>query len=87
MAVTLRLARHGSTHKPFYHVVAADHRKRRDGRFIEKLGYYDPNKSPSVIELKADCVQHWYKMGAQLSPTVAKLIKAKQIELSRAPAK
>lgn len=85
MAVHVRLQRHGSIHRPFYHVVAADHRKKRDGRFIEKLGYYDPNKEPSQIELKTDRVQYWYAKGAQLSETVAKLAKIQKIELSRKP--
>ena len=66
MALTLRLQRHGSTHRPFYHLVAADSRSPRDGRFIEKLGYYDPNQEPSVIEMKEDRVQYWYQNGAQL---------------------
>lgn len=83
MAVTLRLARHGSTHRPFYHVVAADSRKARNGRYLEKLGYYDPNANPSVIELKEDRVQHWYGNGATLSPTVSKLLKVKSVKLTR----
>ena len=83
MAVRLRLARHGCTHRPFYHVVAADQRKARNGRFIEKVGYYDPNHNPSQIEVKEDRLQYWYERGAELSPTVAKLLKAKKIELSR----
>ena len=87
MAVTLRLARHGSTHRPFYHVVAADSRKARDGRYLEKLGYYDPNKEPSIIELKEDRVQHWFGNGATVSPTVSKLLKIKNVELKRNGAK
>ncbi len=87
MAVHLRLQRHGGKHRPFYHVVATDHRNARDGRFLEKLGYYDPASELSTIELKADRVQFWYANGAQLSPTVAKLTKIKKIELKRAGAK
>lgn len=85
MAVHVRLQRHGSIHRPFYHVVAADHRKARNGRFIEKLGYYDPNKEPSQIVLKPERVQYWYSKGAQLSDTVKKLAKLEKIELSRKP--
>ena len=70
MALTLRLQRHGSTHKPFYHIVATDSRRPRNGRFIEKLGYYDPNQEPSVMEVKEDRVQYWYSNGAQLSTAV-----------------
>lgn len=85
MAVHIRLARHGSTHTPFYHVVAADHKMRRDGgRFIEKLGTYDPNHDPSLIELKEERVRFWYERGAQLSDTVAKLLKVKNIKVARA---
>ncbi len=83
MAVSIRLQRHGSTHKPFYHIVAADSRAPRDGRFIEKLGYYDPNTQPSVIEVKTERLQHWYGVGAQLSSTTAKLFRNKKIVLER----
>ena len=83
MAVHIRLQRKGNTNRPFYHVVAADHRARRDGRFLEKLGYYDPSTEPSTIELKGERLQHWYSQGAQLSETVAQIAKVKQIALSR----
>lgn len=83
MGVQIRLARRGSTHRPFYHIVAADKRAPRDGRFIEKLGYYDPNQQPSLINIKADRVQHWYKQGAQLTEIAQKLVKISKIELSR----
>lgn len=83
MAVHIRLQRRGSTHRPFYHMVATDQRNPRDGRFIEKLGYYDPKTEPSTIELKGERIQHWYAKGAQLSTTAAKLVKIKEIPLSR----
>jgi small subunit ribosomal protein S16 len=83
MAVVVRLARHGTRNRPFYHVVAADHRMRRDGRFIEKLGIYDPNQNPSFFECKEDRVQFWYGQGAELSATVAKLLKIKKISIAR----
>lgn len=83
MAVHIRLQRKGTTNRSFYHVVAADHRCRRDGRFIEKLGYYDPNTEPSTLELKSDRVQHWYSKGAVLSSTVQALAKIKKIALKR----
>jgi small subunit ribosomal protein S16 len=86
MAVHIRLQRKGTTHRPFYHVVAADQRSPRDGRFIEKLGYYDPAAEPSVIELKVDRLEHWYAQGAQLTDACSKLVKAKKINLSRKPA-
>lgn len=83
MAVHVRLSRHGTRNRPFYHVVATDHRMRRDGRFIEKLGVYDPNAEPSFIDVKEDRIRHWYENGAQLSDTVAKLLKVKNIKLER----
>lgn len=86
MAVHIRLQRRGSTHKPFYHVVVADSRSCRDGKFIEKLGYYDPKAEPSIVEIKADRLAHWYQRGAQLSETCHKLAKIKKIALSRKPA-
>ena len=85
MAVHIRLQRKGATHRPFYHVVATDSRNPRDGRFIEKLGYYDPNHNPSTIELREDRLQHWYSRGAQLTTQCAKLAKIKKINLSRRP--
>jgi len=85
MAVHLRLQRHGNTHRPFYHVVATDHRAARDGRFIEKLGIYDPNCEPSMIELKPERIQFWYSRGAQLSSAVAKLVRNKKVNLKRKP--
>lgn len=83
MSVTLRLARHGAIHRPFYHLVAADHRKARNGRFIEKLGYYDPQQEPAQFEFNAERIQFWYGQGAEVSTTVAKLLKVKQIKLER----
>ena len=83
MAVSIRLQRRGSTHRPFYHIVAADSRAPRDGRYIERLGYYDPKAEPSVIEIKEERLQHWFKNGAQLSETTEKLAKLKNIELAR----
>jgi small subunit ribosomal protein S16 len=83
MAVHIRLQRHGSHNRPFYHVVATDHKSARNGKFLEKLGYYDPKISPSVIELKADRMQEWFGKGAVLSNTVAKLVKLKKLELKR----
>ena len=53
MAVKIRLQRHGKKGKPFYHIVAADARAKRDGRFIEKIGTYNPNTNPATIDLHA----------------------------------
>lgn len=83
MAVHLRLSRHGTKNRPFYHLVAQDHKMRRDGRFIEKLGTYDPSFEESHIELKEDRIRFWYERGAQLSSTVSNLLKVKNIKLER----
>jgi len=75
MAVVLRLSRAGTHKAPFYHVVATDSRKPRDGRYLEDVGLYDPTMTPVRLELKAERVEHWLKAGARPSPTVAMLIK------------
>ena len=84
MAVRLRLARRGAKKSPFYHVVATDSRNPRDGRFNEEIGTYDPNHKPARIHLKQDRLEHWLKMGARPSATVAQIIK--QAKKSAAPA-
>lgn len=75
--VVVRLTRGGSKKRPFYNVVAADSRNRRDGRFIERLGFYNPlaGDGQEGIRLAMDRVQYWKDNGAQVSPTVARLIK------------
>ncbi len=75
MAVVLRLSRAGTHKAPFYHVVATDSRNARDGRYIEDVGLYDPTRTPVRLELKAERVQHWLKVGAKPSQTVAMLLK------------
>jgi small subunit ribosomal protein S16 len=75
MAVVLRLSRAGTHKAPFYHVVATDSRRPRDGRYLEDVGLYDPTQKPERIELKSDRVEHWLKNGALPSQTVAMLIK------------
>ena len=65
MATRLRLQRHGKKGKPFYHVVAADARAPRDGRFIEKVGTYNPNTNPATIEVKHDRALYWLQVGAE----------------------
>jgi small subunit ribosomal protein S16 len=75
MAVVLRLSRAGTHKAPFYHVVATDSRRPRDGRYLEDVGLYDPTRKPARVELKVDRVEHWLKAGARPSATVAKLIR------------
>lgn len=83
MALTIRLQRHGKIHRPFYHIVAAHKAKSRNGRFVEKLGYYDPNHEPSQLVFKEDRIKYWYSKGAEVSPTVANLMKKNKVELTR----
>ncbi len=75
--VVIRLARGGAKNRPYYTVVVADSRCRRDGRFIERLGFYNPVAKEGVekLRLSLDRVQHWVSNGAQLSEVVSRLVK------------
>ena len=73
--VKIRLRRMGAKKAPFYRVVVADSRYPRDGRFIEEIGTYDPNKEPSEIKIDAERAQEWIKTGAQPTDTVRALLK------------
>ena len=86
MAMKIRLARGGSKKRPFYHIVVTDSRNRRDGRYIERLGYFNPIASggESRLHLAAERVAHWRANGAQMSPRVSSLVK--QYEKSAAAA-
>lgn len=79
MAVVLRLSRAGTHKAPFYHVVATDSRKPRDGKYIEDVGTYDPTRKPELIQFKTERVQHWLQAGARPSQTVAMLLKRAKI--------
>lgn len=75
----IRLRRMGSRHKPFYRVVVSDSRKVPTGAALEEIGYYDPRRRPTLLEIDTQRVDHWVGNGAQLSPTVANLVeKAKE---------
>jgi small subunit ribosomal protein S16 len=87
MAVVLRLSRAGTHKAPFYHVVATDSRKPRDGRYLEDVGTYDPTQRPERIELKTDRIEHWLKVGAQPSQTVAAVLKRAKKSSARAAEK
>lgn len=80
--VTIRLARGGSKKRPFYHLTVADSRNSRNGRFIERVGYFNPlaRGGEKRLEVKLDRVTHWVETGAQLSDRVATLIKEAQKE-------
>lgn len=82
MALKLRLQRFGCKARPFYHVVVTDSRNARNGRFIERVGHYNPMPELSVVELKTDRLVHWYKVGARPTDTVASLLKIKKIDLA-----
>lgn len=75
--VTIRLARGGSHNRPYFFIVATDSHSRRDSHFIEKLGFYNPIASKAVenFRLNTERFSHWVGVGAQISPTVKKLIK------------
>jgi small subunit ribosomal protein S16 len=85
MAVRLRLARMGRKKRPFYRIVAADSRSPRDGRFIERLGYYDPMTEPPNLKVNLERVDYWLGEGASPSETVGSLIsKARAAEEAQA---
>src|SRR3982751_4110368 len=79
MAVAIRLARGGSKKRPYYRLVVTDSRNSRDGRFIEKVGTYNPllaKDSPERVKLDADRISHWLSVGAQPSDRVARFLDA-----------
>lgn len=75
--VTIRLARGGSKKRPFYHLTVADHRTARNGRFIERVGFFNPvaRGQEERLRVDADRIEYWQGQGAQLSERVAKLVK------------
>ncbi|MCL4555238.1 MAG: 30S ribosomal protein S16 [Actinobacteria bacterium] len=87
MSVRIRLARAGAKRAPFYRVVIADARSPRDGRFIEIVGRYNPRTQPSTIAIDIEKVDEWIAKGAQMSPTVAKLVAASRNVDGPAPEK
>ena len=78
--VVIRLSRGGSKKRPFYNIVVTDRRARRDGRFVERVGFYNPvaNEKQERVRLQADRLNHWISQGAQITPAVAKLVKDQQ---------
>ena len=75
--VVIRLSRGGAKARPFYSIVVADKRVRRDGRFIERIGFYNPQASGNEqgLHIATDRLSYWQQQGAQTSPTVARLLK------------
>lgn len=77
MAVKIRLQRHGRKGRPFYHIVIADSRVKRDGKFIEKIGTYNPIANPAIIELDVDKAVEWLNKGAQPTNTARNILSYK----------
>ncbi len=78
--VVIRLSRGGAKKRPFFNVIVTDSRNRRDGRFIERIGFYNPVASGGAesFRIAADRLAHWQGVGAQLSPTVERLVRAEK---------
>jgi len=86
--VVIRLARGGAKKRPFYNLVVADSRKPATGKFIERVGFYDP-KAPEGREnlrVAMDRLSYWRNQGAKMSPTVARLVKTVEVPANAAPA-
>ncbi len=83
MSVKIRLQRHGKKGKPFYHIVIADARASRDGKFIEKIGTYNPITNPAVIELNVDAAVKWLENGAQPTDTARAILSYKGVLYKR----
>ncbi len=83
MATKIRLQRHGRKGKPFYYIVVADSRARRDGNFVEKLGTYNPVKNPAIIELNIDSSVAWLEKGAQPTDTVRSILAREGVLLKK----
>ena len=78
MAVKIRLARHGAKKAPYYRIVVADSRARRDGRYIEQIGTYNPCTDPVAVTLDLEKVDKWIADGAKPTDTVARLVEAQR---------
>ena len=83
MSTRIRLQRHGKKGKPFYHIVVADQRSKRDGKLIEKLGIYNPNTNPATIEINFDGAVNWMLKGAQPSDTARAILSYKGVMMKK----
>lgn len=79
MATKIRLQRHGKKGSAFYHIVIADSRSKRDGKFIEKIGTYNPNSNPATIDLKFERALHWVTTGAEPTNTMRAILSYKGV--------
>lgn len=73
--LSIRLTRMGAKKKPFYRIVVAEKRSKRDGRFVESVGYYDPCRNPAEVKINQERISYWIERGAQPTETVRSLIK------------
>jgi small subunit ribosomal protein S16 len=87
MAVALRLARAGTHKRPFYWIVAAHTHKPRDGRYLEKVGTYDPTAKPTSVTMKLDRITFWLDRGAKPSDAVREILRGQGVLKDRATAK
>lgn len=83
MATKIRLARHGRKGQPVYYIVVADSRAPRDGKFIEKLGIYNPNTNPATIDLNFDKALNWLMVGAQPTETARNILSYKGVMMKK----
>ena len=83
MATRIRLARHGRRKQAFYHIVVADQKAPRNGRYIEKLGLYNPNINPAIIDIDFDKTVEWVMKGAQPSDTVRAILSYKGVYMKK----
>ena len=83
MPVKIRLQRHGKKGKPYYWIVAADARAKRDGKFLEKLGAYNPNTNPATIDINVDGAVKWLENGAQPTDTARAILSYKGVLLKK----
>jgi small subunit ribosomal protein S16 len=79
MATRIRLQRHGKKSKAFFHIVAADSRSKRDGKFIEKIGTYNPNTNPATIDINFDAALKWVQVGAEMTDTARAIMSYKGV--------
>lgn len=83
MATKIRLQRHGRKDAPFYHIVIADSRAPRDGKFIERIGSYNPNTNPATINLNFDRALYWLQIGAQPTDTTRNILSAQGVLMKK----
>ena len=83
--LSIRLTRMGAKKKPFYRIVVAEKRSKRDGRFVESVGHYDPTRKPAEVKLDRDRINYWIERGAKPTETVESLIRRKTETKSDTP--